>query len=78
MKYLQVPASLDQKQLYYSKRTSNHGYSKKIPNGYYLIAHELLTASECKRINAPAELLTPVEIKKTKTYWCFGARFQCE
>ena len=78
MKYLQVPASLDQKQLYYPKRTSNHGYSKKIPNGYFLIAHELLTVSECKRINAPAELLTPVEIKKTKTYWCFGARFQCE
>lgn len=78
MKYLQVPASLDQIQLYHPKRTSNHGYSKKIPNGYYLIAHELLTDSECKRINAPAELLTPVEIKKTKTYWCFGARFQCE
>lgn len=78
MKYLQVPASLDQKQLYYPKKTGSHGYSKKIPNGYYLIARELLTASECKRINAPAELLTPVEIKKTKTYWCFGARFQCE
>lgn len=78
MKYLQVPASLNQKQLYYPKKANSRGYSKKIPNGYYLIARELLTASECKRINAPAELLTPVEIKKTQTYWCFGARFQCE
>lgn len=78
MKYLQVPAKFDQKQLYYPKKENKHGYTRKTPNGYYLIAHELLTPAECKRINAPVELLTPVEIKKTNTFICFGARFEME
>lgn len=69
MLYYKVPAKFDQKQCY--KANS----SKRIPNGYYLVANELLTAKECERMNAPIDLLEPVTIKKTLTYFCFGARF---
>ncbi len=70
MKYYRVPEKLDQKQLY----TIKNGH--RFPNGYFLIANELLTEAKCRKINAPIEKLEPVEIKKTKTYWCFGARFE--
>lgn len=70
MKYYRVPEKLDQKTLYNIKN------GHRIPNGYFLIANELLTEAKCRKINAPIEQLEPVEIKKTKTYWCFGARFE--
>lgn len=70
MKYYKVPASMDQKKCY--KPNTTH----RIPNGYFLIANELLTLSECKRINAPINKLFPIEIKKTQTYFFFGARFE--
>lgn len=70
MMYFKVPGHLDQKTLY------KPNCKKRIPNGYFLIANELLTPSECRRINAPSELLTPVNVKKTETYRMFGARFE--
>ena len=70
MMYYKVPANLQDK-LCYKPNTI-----PKIPNGYYLIANELLTATECKRINAPIELLEPVTVRKTNCYCAFGARFE--
>lgn len=72
MNYYHVPAKLQDKPCY--KPNKAH----RIPNGYYLIANELLTAAECKAINAPIDLLEPVTIKKTDTYKMFGARFKRE
>lgn len=70
MIYYSVPANLQDKPCY--KRNS----ARKIPNGYYLIAHELLTERECYLINAPIDLLIKTEIKKSDCYKCFGARFK--
>lgn len=70
MQYYQVPAALDQTPLYRA------GNGPRRLNGWQLIGGELLTAAECKRINAPVEKLTPVQIKKTAVYICFGARFE--
>ena len=70
MKYLKVPEKLDNRTLY--KWTLN---GKCVPNGYYLIANELLTKKECEKMNAPVSLLEPVEVKKSETYRMFGARF---
>ena len=72
MLYYKVPAKLQDKPCY------KPGENRKIPNGYYLIANELLTAAECKRINAPIKLLEPVTMKKTNCYCMFGARFAKE
>lgn len=66
MKYYQVPARLRDR----ACRKANGQNT-----GYYLIAGELLTLAECRRIHAPVELLLPVEISRAKTYRCFGARF---
>lgn len=71
MLYYRVPACLDGKPCY--KRGAPG--APRIPNGYYLIEHELLTAAECKKLNAPTEKLFPIRIKKTDTYRLFGARF---
>ena len=70
MMYYKVPAYLQDKPCYKPNTT------RRIPNGYYLIANELLTISECKRINAPIDLLTPVTVKKTECYTMFVARFE--
>ena len=78
MQYYKVPEKLDQRTLYHPKKENKNGYSPKIPNGYFLIANELLTGAECKRINAPIELLQPMTIKKTDCYFMFGARFEKE
>lgn len=68
--YYKVPAYLQDKPCYKPNTI------RRIPNGYYLIANELLTPAECKRINAPIDLLTPVTVKKTECYTMFGARFE--
>ena len=68
MKYFRVPASLADKPCYSLVKPST-------PNGWYLVANELLTPGECKRMNAPVERLERVTIKKTEVYNAFGARF---
>ena len=72
MKYYRVPAALDGRQCY------KPGTGSRIPNGYTLIRNELLTAGDVKRNNAPINALEPVEIKKTRVYRLFGARFEFE
>lgn len=72
MTYYRVPAILDQRKCYKPARAGN---GARIPNGWILIGGELLTEAECKRRNAPLRLLEPVQIKKTQTYFFFGARF---
>ena len=72
MQYYKVPASMQDHPCYKPNKP------RRIPNGYYLIAHELLTPAEAKRINAPVEKLDYIAVKKTDTYNCFGARFLCE
>lgn len=43
-----------------------------------LVANELYTEAEFKKIaNCPA-WFEQVEIPKNKTYWCFGARFEAK
>lgn len=71
MKYFRVPVSLADKPCYSLVKPTT-------PNGWYLIAGELLTLAECKRMNAPIDRLEPVEIKKTEVYNAFGARFPIE
>lgn len=70
MTYYRVPVSLSDKPCY------KPGNGPRIPNGWYLIGNELLTAAEAKRRNAPLHLLQPVTIKKTRTHFFFGARFE--
>jgi len=69
MTYYKVPAALDQKRIINPK--------KKIWNDFRLIENELYTEGECKQRGIRKEWLEKVTIKKTKTYWFFGARF-CE
>lgn len=49
-------------------------------HGNYLgcsIENELITESEMKKRKFPfTSNFLPVEIKKTKTYWSFGCRFE--
>ena len=71
MVYYKVPPSLQDAPCY------RPNVSPRIPNGYYLIANELLTLSECRHINAPIEKLEKVTMKKTDAYHMFGARFAC-
>lgn len=70
MKFYRVPEKLDQRRLYQIKN------GRRINNGLFLIGNELLTEAECRKINAPIDELEAVEIKRTNTYWWFGARFE--
>jgi len=74
MEFYKVPKHLDQMKLYKKDSPKHH----KIPNGYFLVENELLTEAECKKINAPIHRLEKVNIKKNRTYWFFGARFEDE
>lgn len=78
MKYYQVKPEFDGKQLY--KKQGQRGYSSvyKIPNGYNLIANELLTEKEVEKLNVPQVCVDPVNVKKSEVYFCFGARFQAQ
>lgn len=78
MTYYQVKPEYDGKTLY--KKCGDRGYRNgyRIPNGYNLIANELLTGKEVEKLNVPQMCVDPVNIKKTETYFCFGARFQVE
>lgn len=76
MTYYQVKPEFDGKQLY--KKHGDRGYRSgyRIPNGYNLVAHELLTKKEVEKMNVPENCVDPVTVKKTEVYFCFGARFQ--
>lgn len=71
MQYFKVPGAMQDHPCYKPNKP-------RTPNGYYLIANELLTPAECRTINAPINKLIPVTVKKSKTYKCFGARFESE
>lgn len=72
MTYYRVPANMGDKPCY-SK--GSHG-SIRVPNGWRLIANELLTEREARMMNAPIASLERVVIKKTDCYTMFGARFE--
>lgn len=60
--------------LYYRARTDSYDTVTK----NYLVRNELLTESERKKKfpTRPDFLFKEIELPKTQTYWCFGARFQ--
>lgn len=78
MKYYQVKPEFDGKPLY--KKRGDRGYSTvyRVPNGYNLIANELLTEKEVEKLNVPQMCVDSVNVKKTEVYFCFGARFQTQ
>lgn len=67
MIYYQVPKVLDGKCVIvlHKKRTYQH----------YLVAYELYTEKECKKLGIPLEKLCKVYISRKSIYWFFGARF---
>ena len=78
MLYYRVPEKLDGKQLFKQAAKAPEGvtlYKPLTPNGWHLIAGELLTLAECRRMNAPIRLLQPVNVKRTEIYFFFGGRF---
>lgn len=62
---------------YYKVQEEKNYWDKK---GNYLgftVKDELITEAEMKKWKFPiTSNFLPVEIKKTKTYWFFGARFE--
>ena len=60
MKYLRIKPSFDQ---------------KVRSDGSILIGRELYTTREARKFAIPSECYDVVAVPKTKTYWCFGARF---
>lgn len=76
MTYFQVKPEFDGKRLY--KKRGDRGYSEgcKIPNGFELIGHELLTQKEVEKRNVPLNCIKAVKVKRGNTYKFFGARFE--
>ena len=75
MTYYRVKPECDQKQ-----RIKDHKIRRKRkPDGIF-VANELYTAGELDKFYIPIEqvydIVEPVQIPKTKTYWCFGCRFE--
>lgn len=60
MKYLRIKPSFDQ---------------KRRSDGQILIGRELYTEREARKFRLPSSCYDVVAVPKTKTYWCFGARF---
>jgi hypothetical protein len=60
MKYLRIKPCFDQ---------------KTRSDGSILIGRELYTEREARKFAIPSECYDVVAVPKTKTYWCFGARF---
>lgn len=62
---------------YYKVQEEKNYWDKK---GNFLgcvLKNELITEAEMKKCKFPiTSNFLPVEIKKTKTYWLFGARFE--
>jgi len=61
MTYYKVPVKLDQ---------------KRLKNGWFLVANELLTEKEACRRGVNTEKLNRIEISRRKIYWFFGVRFE--
>lgn len=61
MKYYKVKPEADNK--YNKDRT------------YFFVGGELLTEKEKEKYCCPDAFVDPVNVKKTETYWFFGARF---
>lgn len=78
MKYYRVKPEFDGKTLYKKQRQRGYSSTYKVPNGYNLIANELLTEKEVEKLNVPQVCIDPVDVKKSEVYFCFGARFQME
>ena len=76
MKYYRVKPEFDGKTLYKKQRQRGYSSTYKVPNGYNLIANELLTEKEVEKLNVPQICVDPVNLKKSEVYFCFGARFQ--
>lgn len=77
MLYMKVKKEHDNRALYLIK----HG--KYINNGDILVGGELYTLKEWKKLVdnhvfgcSPEKCADLVEVKKTNTYWFFGARFE--
>lgn len=47
-------------------------------DGTVLIKNELLTKREKDKKGYPDEWFIPVQVKKSETYWFFGARYACK
>jgi hypothetical protein len=47
----------------------------KIHDGNVYISGEIYTAGEVERQKLNPAHLEKINVKKTETYWCFGARF---
>jgi len=60
MKYFQVRPEFDQR--------------RTCPK-HFLVANELYTTREMKRLTVPLYCVTEIHIPETKVYWCFGVRF---
>ena len=68
MKYFRVPEKLDNLNIYHDGKYKG-----------FLIRNELFTEREIDRLFPWVKnKLEEVEIKKSKTHWFFGARFESE
>lgn len=72
MMYLKVKPEYDAKPIMkYDPRKKCYG-----PTLFALVANELFTKREAERYNIPEKCLKTVQVKKTRTYFSFGARFE--
>ena len=70
MLYYRVKPDMDNRPLY-----KYVGHTNRVKQDGILIANELYTPAERKQIANADKFFERVEIKKTETYWFFGARF---
>ena len=62
---------------YYKVQEEKNYWDKKGNYLGFVVKDELITEVEMKKCKFPiTSNFLPVEIKKTKTYWFFGARFE--
>ena len=63
--------------IYYKvkKEYDQKSKNERIMDGSIYIADEIYTAGEVKRQGLNLKYMDKVEIKKTDTFWAFGARF---
>lgn len=55
-------------------KVTAEGDNKRIKRDYFLVKGELYTAKELEKYNVPTKFVVPVEIKKNRTAFVFGAR----
>ena len=67
MKYFRVKPEADQKYI-----------NPRVHDANIYVKDSLYTESEVKRYNLNRNYLEEVTIKKTQTFWMFGARFAVE